>query len=191
MKIIVGLGNPGKEYLLTRHNLGFMLIDALVEEDSFQKKHKSLIYKKQTGGDSLLLVKPQTFMNLSGQAVREVMSFYKIPIENLLVIHDDKDLLFGQMKFQKDRGHGGHNGIANIHQELGSKDYCRLKLGVAPVLEEQEKGPKDTSQLVLSKFSKKEQEKLPQFLEQALTAVYCFIEKGWNEAANQFNSKTV
>ena len=132
MKIIVGLGNPGAKYLLTRHNLGFMLIDALSGEGRFQNKYKSQIKKSEWEGKSVLLVKPQTFMNLSGMAVREIVSFYKVPLENLLVIHDDKDLPFGKMKFQKSRGDGGHNGVVSVHQELNSQDYCRLKMGVAP-----------------------------------------------------------
>ena len=132
MKVIVGLGNPGTKYLWTRHNLGFMLIDALAEKDSFKNKHKSYIQKTEMEGEPVLLAKPQTFMNLSGQAVREILNFYKVPLEDLLVIHDDKDQVFGKIKFQKSRGDGGHNGIKNIHQELKSRDYCRLKMGIAP-----------------------------------------------------------
>lgn len=128
MKVIVGLGNPGVKYQFTRHNLGFMLIDRLAGEEAFQKKHSNLILKRK----DILLVKPQTFMNLSGQAVQQVMSFYKVSLEDLIVIHDDKDLDFGMIRFQKNRGHGGHNGIRDIHQALGSQDYCRLKMGVFP-----------------------------------------------------------
>lgn len=130
MKIIVGLGNPGSKYFWTRHNLGFMLIDALSEESSFQNKYQSHIQKINRENEKLLLVKPQTFMNLSGQAVKEIINFYKAPLEDLLVIQDDKDIPFGKMKFQKARGHGGHNGIKNIHQELNSNSYTRLKMGI-------------------------------------------------------------
>ncbi len=144
MKLIVGLGNPGSKYLFTRHNLGFMLIDALAEDGSFQKKHNSFIQKKQIKEQTAFLVKPQTFMNLSGRAVKEIMKFYKISLENLLVIHDDKDQAFGNMKFQKSRGHGGHNGIKNIHEELNTNDYTRLKLGVGP---NQQTEKKDNSSL--------------------------------------------
>ena len=126
MKIIVGLGNPGLKYQFTRHNFGFMLIDRLAEGEAFQKKYSSLILKIK----NTLLVKPQTFMNLSGQAVQQVMNFYKVPLEDLIVVHDDKDLDFGILRFQKNRGHGGHNGIRSIHQALGSQNYCRLKMGV-------------------------------------------------------------
>ena len=151
MKLIVGLGNPGEKYLLTRHNIGFMAIDILAESKSvehkrerdskrpllkqalkrfFQKKRQSLIQKTQISGQPALLAKPQTFMNLSGRAVQEIMGFYKIPLDDLLVIQDDKDLPFQSMKFQKSRGHGGHNGIKNIHEALGSNGYARLKLGI-------------------------------------------------------------
>ena len=133
MKAIVGLGNPGKKYLLTRHNLGFLVIDALSEEGgSFKKEHESLVQKTKIASQSVLLVKPQTFMNLSGQAVRSLLHFYKIPLEGLIVIHDDKDLEFGSFKFQQKRGSGGHNGISDIEEKLGSNDYARLKMGVFP-----------------------------------------------------------
>ena len=101
MKIIVGLGNPGSKYLFTRHNLGFIVIDALSENTAFQNKYKSLIQKTEIENETVLLTKPQTFMNLSGQAVQQIIHFYKTPLENLLVIHDDKDLPFGTMKFSK------------------------------------------------------------------------------------------
>ena len=186
MRVVVGLGNPGSKYLFTRHNLGFMTIDALTGDNPFQNKHKSLIQKKEIEGRKVLLVKPQTFMNLSGRAVLDIIRFYKIPLENLLVIHDDKDLPFGAMKFQKSRGHGGHNGIKNIHQELRSKDYFRLKMGVAG----EQKPMQDTSDFVLAPFNKTEQEQLPDLLDRAVKAIECFIKKGFHQAGSQFNSKT-
>ena len=207
MKVIVGLGNPGSKYLFSRHNLGFMLIEALAGNKVFQNKHKSLIQKQEIENKTILLAKPQTFMNLSGQAVREIIYFYKLPLENLLVIHDDKDLPFGAMKFQKSRGHGGHNGVKNIHQELQSKDYFRLKMGVAvkhnspisdsklkncqpfPSLKIEDSSIQDTAHFVLSSFNKKEQEKLPDFLNKGIKAVECFIRQGFQKASNQYNSK--
>ena len=131
MKLIIGLGNPGNSYLFTRHNIGFMLVDALSLDSHFQKKHKSLIHKTQISNTPVLLVKPQTYMNLSGEAVSEITNFYKISIENILVIQDDKDQNFLSIKFQKSRGHGGHNGIRSIHKMIATKDYARLKLGIA------------------------------------------------------------
>ena len=219
MKIIVGLGNPDTTYLFTRHNLGFMLIDTLAKGSKFQSKHKSHIQKIELEGENILLAKPQTFMNLSGQAIREIISFYKAPLEDLLVIQDDKDQTFGKMKFQKSRGHGGHNGIKNIHQELNSQDYCRLKIGVASILSTDKEADLDidlkpmqdnttqfipspkiggtvypapmqnTAQFILSPFDQTEKQKLPDLLEQGFKAVSHFVQKGYESAANQFNSK--
>ncbi len=208
MKLIVGLGNPGNKYLFTRHNIGFMLIDSLSESDSFQKKYKSLIQKTQMSQHTVLLVKPQTFMNLSGEAVREIVDFYKIPLENILVIQDDKDQNFLSIKFQKSRGHGGHNGIKNIHEHLKSDNYTRLKLGIQSIPTEKSEthtssdssfnknhfnpfnlNTSPTSEFVLSPFNKKEMEQIPKFLSQAKEAVLGFIEKGFEEACNQFNQK--
>ena len=227
MKIIVGLGNPGKKYLWTRHNLGFMLIDAITQNSKFQNKYKSQIQKTEIEGEQVLLAKPQTFMNLSGKAILEILNFYKISLDDLLVIHDDKDQAFGKIKFQKSRGDGGHNGIKNIHQELQSPDYCRLKMGVTSTsksaskdkTEKQEKTslpheiwphkplkmedtflssdmedlkPRpDTARFVLSPFNKTEKQNLPDFLEQGRKAVYCFVQKGYEVAANQFNSQII
>ena len=206
MKVIVGLGNPGLKYQFTRHNLGFMLIDRLAKEGAFQKKHSSLILKIK----NILLVKPQTFMNLSGQAVQQVMSFYKIPLEDLIVVHDDKDLDFGVLRFQKNRGHGGHNGIRGIHQALGSQNYCRLKMGVLPKQDSIDSSknssifdsvtsfnqtPVDplkmkrplTADLVLSPFNKKEQAQIPQLLDKAASAIHSWIKDGYEKAGSQFN----
>ena len=201
MKIVVGLGNPGEKYLFTRHNLGFMLIDAMVtENDTFQNKHKSWICKTVIKEQPVLLVKPKTFINLSGQALKDIVNFYKIPLSDILVIHDDKDQVFGKIKFQKSRGHGGHNGVKNIHQELQSQDYCRLKMGIAPSdshpdenhdpkIEPSVSSLQDTSQFVLSPFSSRERKQLPDFLELGIKAVLCFIEQGYVTAGNKFNSK--
>ncbi len=309
MKLIAGLGNPGAKYLLTRHNIGFMAIDALAEAaaaqqppppsqktsqksrqqadasgkarasaearerpparpdkqaeparqtgggssreagpiikrlwkrlslrrgpgaaasparqtsailgqahsqtpgqppTAFKKERQSLILRAQVSGAPALLVKPQAFMNLSGQPIRDIMDFYKIPLESLLVIQDDKDLPFQSMKFQKSRGHGGHNGIRNIHDRLGSNGYARLKLGIGPSLR---KAPAPSPALphyeldpgrwgaaperretaadyVLSPFSQEEMAALPDFLQKAAEAVFLFMDSGFEKAASQFN----
>ena len=211
MKIIIGLGNPGEKYQLTRHNLGFMMIDKLAESIPFQKKHQSLTQKNIFKSHTILLVKPQTFMNLSGQAVQQIISFYKSSLEDLLVIQDDKDLSFETMKFQKSRGHGGHNGIRNIHQALQTKDYCRLKMGVASIkinnklnqsfssLEQEEKrNPlhfssqlenQSTSEFVLAPFTQEEQKQLPDFLERGKQAIHYWITESCEKASNYFNSQ--
>ena len=156
MKILFGLGNPGKKYLFTRHNLGFMLIDFIAsEEASWRKKHQCLIQEINVGERRVLLCKPQTFMNLSGKAVREVINFYKIPLEDLLILQDDKDQPFGQLKFQRARGDGGHRGIQDIHRELGSKDYSRLKMGIALPYLVEEQNPLSQSEATSQQGTKK------------------------------------
>lgn len=134
MKLIVGLGNPGPEYALTRHNIGFLVVDAFNEIHNnggrWRSEHKALTSKLRLKDEQVLLVKPQTFMNLSGQAVSALLGFYNIPISDLLVVQDEVDLKFGEMKFVKKRGPGGHNGIRSVTEQLGTDDYARLRLGV-------------------------------------------------------------
>ena len=209
---------------MTRHNMGFTVVDTLAEDSPFQKKHQSLIQKREIKGEPILLAKPQTFMNLSGAAVREIIGFYKIPLSCLLVIQDDKDLAFSKIKFQKSRGHGGHNGIRNIHEELNTNQYARLKIGIGPsgsqetkhgdgdsmeetgtgeIFDDTEGKSSALSPLrvggdsrdsakdhVLSPFNKREMSALPDLLKRAVTAVYYFIENGFEKAAGQFNRRT-
>ncbi len=161
MKLIVGLGNPGPTYQNNRHNIGFMVIDEVLKNSSFNnissKKFLGELYKK----NDLLLLKPTTFMNLSGKSVASVSSFYKIPLENILVIHDDIDLPYGAIKIKRGGGNGGHNGLKSIDSLIG-KEYNRLRLGVGkPVKKEM------VPSYVLSDFSDKEQEVLDKFIEYA------------------------
>lgn len=206
MKLIVGLGNVGFAYRLTRHNIGFMVVDALADS-SWKKSEFSLIQKVQK--NQVLLAKPQTQMNLSGQAVQHLMSYYKVDNQDLLVIHDDIDLDFLQMKFQKGRGHGGHNGVRNIHEQLGHSDYYRLRLGVGRGSSQQtlEQPMNSTdivdetyrihriqrttkaSNYVLSQFSKEELPQLEAFLVRSVQAVEHFISDGGESAGNYFNQK--
>ena len=204
MKLIAGLGNKGPSYQMTRHNIGFMVVDAL-SESSWKKSEFSLTQKIQK--NQVLLAKPQTQMNLSGQAVQHLMSYYKVENQNLLVIHDDIDLEFLQMKFQKGRGHGGHNGVRNIHELLGHSDYYRLRLGVGRrssqipvqpasatgILDELSRVQKinQVSKYVLSPFSKEELPQLEEFLVQSVKAVEYFISNGGESAGNHFNQKKV
>lgn len=151
MIIIIGLGNPGKEYTNTRHNIGFDVVDEIAKENNFpdfklSKKFDALISKEA----SLVLVKPQTFMNLSGKSVRAISSFYK-PNE-LIVIQDDIDLKIGEVRIVKNRGSAGHKGIESIIKELGTKDFTRVRVGIQP-----EKGkPEDVERFVLGKFKERE-----------------------------------
>ena len=199
MKLIVGLGNPGPKYQLTRHNIGFLFIDALVEFFDNQRRYKNE-FKAETQkftihGEPVIVCKPQTFMNLSGESVQPLLKFYNLTLNDLLVVHDEVDQPFGALKFQYKRGHGGHNGIRNIHQVMGSDEYGRLRLGVGrPPVFVDDSGAKVRSSMevadwVLHPFSKDEQQKLPDFLRLAIQGVEVWAAKGINQAATEFNGK--
>lgn len=132
MKLIVGLGNPGEKYLLTPHNIGWMIIDALAHSLNIklQSKKKFSAEIGFTEDKKIFFLKPLTYMNLSGKAVKSTMDFYKLSLDDLLIIHDDTDLPFLSLRFQKDRGPAGHNGLKNINQELSSQNYARLRVGM-------------------------------------------------------------
>lgn len=149
--LIVGLGNPGADYSFNRHNIGFMVVDSLSQEpqaSAWQKKFKGKIAKTSLDGISLLLFKPMTYMNLSGEAVQQALQFYKITPENIVVIHDDIDLLSGQIKVKQGGGAGGHNGLKSLDQHIG-KNYWRIRIGVG---RPEHQG--DVSNFVLSNFAK-------------------------------------
>lgn len=193
MKLIVGLGNPGPKYRFTRHNIGFMFVDALLEthgnrsSTSVKEEFKSETARLSWAGESLLLCKPQTFMNLSGEAVQAISHFYQVKTEEILVVHDEVDLPFGQMRFQTRRGHGGHNGIRNIHQALGTDGYGRLRLGVGRP-DRSAPGP-EVHEYVLANFSKDEQGALPDFLARALDGTRVWITEGMGRASTLYNIK--
>ncbi len=148
--LIVGLGNPGVQYLLTRHNVGFMAIDSLVPDDAVWKKEKNaLVARVDVGGQKFIFVKPQTFMNNSGDAVGPLMAFYKIPLENLVVIHDDMDLKIGEKREKIGGTSAGHNGIKSIDNAVG-KDYRRIRIGIGHPRDL--KLPIDPADWVLGKF---------------------------------------
>lgn len=187
MWLIVGLGNPGGEYKLTRHNIGFMATDYLIQSlgnPPVKNQFKAEIAQTKWNNHQIIICKPQTFMNLSGESVQPLMGFYKIPLDHLIVIHDDIDQAFEQMKIHKNRGHGGHNGIKSISGLLGSADYIRLKLGVGRPL-----NPNiPVADYVLGKFTKEEFEKLPGFLNRSLDAVENIIQDGVQKASTKFNT---
>lgn len=153
MKLIVGLGNPGKEYQNTRHNIGWVIADALAEGEKWQesKKANALYIKKQ----KFEIIKPTTFMNNSGLAVVYALKKHGVTPENIIVVHDDKDLLLGEYKIQKDRGSAGHNGVQSIIDHLGTKNFTRVRIGIAP---EDKRAMGDTAEFVLNKFSKGEKQ---------------------------------
>ncbi len=198
MKLIVGLGNPGPKYVLTRHNIGFMIVDVLA--DAFgQPVHWKSEFKAETakitiGRTPVLLCKPQTFMNLSGESVQPLVQMYKIPLQDILVIHDEIDIPFGELRFQTKRGAGGHNGIKSVHQTLGSDEYGRLRVGVgrppAYVNDAGEKtGPTmEVHAWVLQNFSKEEQHRLREDLfGHYVDAVDTWVAGGLGPASTKFN----
>jgi peptidyl-tRNA hydrolase, PTH1 family len=187
MWLIVGLGNPGTQYALTRHNIGFMAVDFLahgLQASPFKTDHKAQLTKVDSQGENLILLKPQTFMNLSGQSVVSAMNFYKIPLDNILVVQDDIDQPFGSIRYHKNRGHGGHNGIRNISELLGTADYTRLKLGVGRPPHPQ----MNVADYVLQKFNDQEQAELPDFLNKACDSIEYFIKEGLQKTSTKFNS---
>ena len=183
--LITGLGNPGREYRLTRHNVGFMAIDALVKEWSLttQKiQSKAIITTGNIKGNKVILAKPQTYMNLSGQAVSGLMNFYKISLDHLLVIHDDIDLPFGTIRIRPGGGSAGQKGVGSIIERLGTQEFARMRLGVG-----RPPGQMESADYVLQSFSKEDEEFLKGFLLKAGEAAEEFIIQGLNAAMNKFN----
>ena len=183
MKCIVGLGNPGRIYKDTRHNIGFKAIDALAKDNNIKltKKDNMEIGEANIEGVKVFLVKPLTYMNNSGNAVSRVVKYYKIDPENLLVIQDDVDLEFGTIKLKENSGSGGHNGIKDIEKALGSKNYKRLKLGIG------KDDRKDTADHVLSKFNRKEKKELNSILIYTSNILIDFIRGDFVTLMNKYN----
>lgn len=188
MHIIVGLGNPEKRYRNTRHNVGFDVIDALAEQYHIrmnEKKHRAVCGKGVIEGEKVLLAKPQTYMNLSGQSVAELLKFYKVsPSEHLLVIFDDISLAPGSLRIRKKGSAGGHNGIKSIIAEVGSSEFARIKVGVG-----QKPDGWDLADYVLGHFSKKEREGVDMAIGCAVQVAGYLVNGRMEEAMNRFNGK--
>lgn len=186
MYIIAGLGNPGKEYENTRHNIGFDVIDVLAERHQIviaQKKHKALIGKGTIAGQQILLVKPQTYMNLSGESVRDIIHFYKIEEKKeLIVISDDVNLDVGRIRIRKQGSAGGHNGLKNIICHLGHDEFQRVRLGVG-----QKPSGYELVEHVLGRFGEEEQRVMEESVRRAADAIEVMIERGADVAMNQYN----
>ena len=184
MKLIVGLGNPGKEYAGTRHNCGFMVIDRLASKlnvDVDQNKFKGLYAKVKYHGEDIILLKPQTYMNLSGESVNAVMNFFKIDKDDLLVIYDDLDMPVGKLRLRKTGSAGGHNGIKNIIAHLNSQDFKIIRVGI------DRHKYMNVADYVLSRFSKVESEAIEQGIENAANAVLDYLDNDFNHAMNYYN----
>ena len=184
--LIVGLGNPGDKYENTRHNVGFMTVDILAERLRIpvQKlKYKALTNTAELGGQKVLLMKPVTYMNLSGEAVRQAADFYKIPPERVLVISDDVSLPVGKLRIRTGGSAGGHNGLKNIIAQLGSDRFPRVKIGVG----EKPHPDYDMADWVLSKFTGEDKKAIDAAILRAADAVECLLKEGPERAMNRFN----
>lgn len=186
MKVIFGLGNPGKKYEETKHNVGFMLLDKLAEKFSIpieKKAHEALIGSGYYKGEKILLVKPETFMNLSGKAVWQVIEYYNDQIEDFIIIYDDMDTALGQIRLKKKGSAGGHNGIKSIISSLNSQEFDRLKIGIG------QKSTDDVIAHVLGGFSKNEKTLLNESLTLSIAAIEAWIETDIDKVMNQYNAK--
>ena len=186
MFVVVGLGNPGKDYAGTRHNVGFEVVDFLANEHNIQMnkvKHKAVIGEGFIGGKKIMLVKPQTYMNLSGRSVLEIQNFYKIDPQQLVVIYDDIDIEVGKMRIRSKGSAGTHNGMRSIIYEIQSDDFPRIRIGIGK--------PQfgDLADYVLGRFSKEDREFVNGVIKNAGEAVEAIIKEGLNQAMNRYNGK--
>lgn len=183
--LIVGLGNPGREYRNTRHNIGFLAIDALAKSLNVtlgKVQSKALVGQGKIGSNKVILVKPQTYMNLSGQAVSGLLNFYKISSEHLIVIHDDIDLPFGTIRIRPGGGSAGQRGVKSIIEKVGTQEFARMRLGVG-----RPPGQMEAAAYVLQPFTKEDEEFLVNFLAKAAEAANEFVNNGLNAAMNKYN----
>jgi PTH1 family peptidyl-tRNA hydrolase len=185
MKVVVGLGNPGGRYAGTRHNVGFAVVDALADAPGagrFQERFQAEAAELAERGGKVLLVKPQTFMNLSGRSVRQLMDFYQLALEDLLVVCDDFNLPLGKLRVRARGSHGGHNGLRDIQNHLGTAEYARLRIGVG--------APEEDAAIdhVLSRFKPSERPVIDEAVSKAVQAVALWWDKGIDVCMNQYNA---
>lgn len=185
--MIVGLGNPGKDYQKNRHNVGFMAIDKIAQEFGIENKKvksKAIIIEGKKDNKKIILVKPQTFMNLSGSAIASLVHFFKINPENLIVIHDDLDLPSLSIRLRPGGGAGGQKGVASIIQNLGTQQFSRVRIGIG-----RPPGRMDPADYVLQNFPKQEEKELPFLFDTVTKAVECILDSGIEIAMNKFNGE--
>jgi len=184
MKVVVGLGNPGPRYAGTRHNVGFDVIDYLAKTPAcsgYRERFEALVAEVKEGEEAVLLVKPLTFMNLSGRAVRAVLDFYKLPVEQVLVVCDDFNLPLGKLRVRAKGSHGGQNGLRSIQEQLGTDAYARLRIGVG------QPAPGDAVDFVLSRFRPAERVAAEDAVATAAQAVLVWVRSGVEACMNRFN----
>lgn len=193
MKIFVGLGNPGKKYKNTRHNVGFRVVDTIIQNTKYKtqntklgKKFNGEITESVINNEKILLAKPQTFMNLSGQAVNSIISFYKINLEDFFIIHDDVDLSLGTVKISFGEGSAGHNGVQSIISAISSQKFWRVRVGILS----KSKDKIDTEKFVLEKFSKSESDLMNKIIEKIVLEIKNILEKGIEAKKFSINQRT-
>ena len=189
MKLIAGLGNPGPRYQGSRHNIGFAVLDRLAEiwagealgRGGWSNRFKGLLLSTRQDGEQILLLKPQTFMNLSGESLQAVAAFYRLHPRDMIVVHDDMDLTMGRLGLKQGGGHGGHNGLRSISEALG-KEYVRIRLGVG-------RPQYDAVNHVLGRFADDEHEAVDKLVEDAVKAIKMILQKGMPAAQNHYNKR--
>ena len=184
MKLIVGLGNPGKEYENTRHNIGFMMIDYIIQELNITKSSEKMggkYFETNINGEKVIFLKPQQYINLSGDVIIRFMNFYKIEKEDLFIIHDDLDLEVGKFKLREKGGSGGHNGLKNIELHLSTKDYKRIKIGIS-----NDKNI-ETKDYVLGKFTKDEMELINPIIKKIPNIIEDYLKLPFDNVMNKYN----
>ena len=183
--LLIGLGNPGREYADTRHNFGFMLVDRLavrLNARGMKVQSKAIVTNASYEERKLILAKPQTYMNLSGQSVQGLVHFYKLPMNNVMILSDDLDIPFGTIRIRASGGPGGQRGLSSILERLGTKEVPRLRLGIG-----RPPGRMDASNYVLQNFSRSDMQAISEILDRAADAVLAFVSHGLNKAMNEFN----
>ena len=182
LQLIVGLGNPGSKYALTRHNVGFMAVDALAQTWGLTWQEKSKFHGWMAQGQGVMLLKPNTYMNHSGQAVQSVCHWFKIMPRYVLVIYDDLDLPFGRLRLRKQGSAGGHNGMKSIIQHLGTQEFPRLRIGIG------RPSVGDSAHYVLDEFNSEQKEQLPVILAQVVRVIELAMQQGLDQAMNRCNA---
>jgi PTH1 family peptidyl-tRNA hydrolase len=187
MHLVLGLGNPGTKYANTRHNAGFLVVDRLAQRAGVPVDQRQLgaeVGRATVGGAPAVLAKPQSYMNLSGQPAVSLRGYYKVPEEQVVVVHDDLDIPFGDVRVKKGGGHGGHNGLRDLHAKLGSGEFVRVRFGVSRPPPET-----NTADYVLAPWSAEESERLVDLVDRAADAVESVVRDGVVQAMNQFNTR--
>lgn len=193
MKLIVGLGNPGRDYARSRHNLGFMCLGYFARKQNItldRKQGKARVGIGEIANTGLVLARPQTYMNLSGDSVSRLVKRYEVSLEDLIIIHDDLDLPLGKLRIRRDGGSGGHKGIESIVSALGSQDFLRIKVGIGlpqPAQESTEVSDADIVDYVLGDFTPEQRQVIDAVIPVVGEAIYCLITEDWQAAMNKYN----